>query len=107
MRASFWLLVCISSGLMHSACSSPAAAAKPPADIPQPQQDGVVRIREASRPFIETETISTVKTGQSVAAPARVDFRDGAVSQLAAPLDGRIVKVHVRPANASTRAIRS
>lgn len=96
MRASAWLFVCISSVLMHSGCSSPAAAAKPPADIPQPQQDGVVRIREASRPFIATETISTVKTGQSVAAPARVDFRDGAVSQLAAPLDGRILKVHVQ-----------
>jgi cobalt-zinc-cadmium efflux system membrane fusion protein len=96
MRARVLMLVCISSVLMHSACSSPVAAAKPPADAPPPQQDGVVRIREASRPFIETETISTVKTGQSVAAPARVDFRDGAVSQLAAPLDGRIVKVHVQ-----------
>jgi len=55
-----------------------------------------VHIREASRPFIETEIVSGAKTGVSVTAPARADFRDGAVSQLGAPLDGRIVKVHVQ-----------
>ena len=36
------------------------------------------------------------RSGESVAAPARVDFRDGAVSQLGAPLDGRIVKVNAQ-----------
>ena len=30
-----------------------------------------------------------------ITAPARVDFRDGAISQVGTPLEGRIVTVHV------------
>jgi multidrug efflux pump subunit AcrA (membrane-fusion protein) len=37
--------------------------------------------------------------GARPSAPARADFRDGAVAQLGAPLDGRIVKVHVQIGN--------
>jgi membrane fusion protein, heavy metal efflux system len=96
MRASALLLVCFLTSLTLSACSAPAAAAKPSRDIQGPQQDGVVHIREASRPYIMTETVSGARSGESISAPARVDFRDGAVSQLGAPLDGRIVKVHVQ-----------
>jgi membrane fusion protein, heavy metal efflux system len=99
MRASAFPFLCLISTLASSACSAPAAAAKPPGDIPEPQRDGVVRIREASRPFITTETVSGARSGESVTAPARVDFRDGAVSQLGAPLDGRIVNVHVQIGN--------
>ena len=96
MRASAFLFVCLFCALAASACSAPAAAGKPARDVEEPQKDGVVHIREASKPFIATETVSGARTGESVTAPARVDFRDGAVSQLGAPLDGRIVKVHVQ-----------
>jgi len=96
MRASVLLLVCALGALTQSACSAPAAAAKSPRAVPEPPQDGAVHIREASRPFIVTETVSGARSGESIAAPARVDFRDGAVSQLGAPLDGRIVKVNVQ-----------
>ncbi len=97
MRASVLIFVCVLSVLIHSGCSAPAAAGKPRRDVPDaPPQDGVIHIREASRPFIVTETVSSARSGESVAAPARVDFRDGAVSQLGAPLDGRIVKVNVQ-----------
>src|SRR5438552_8226507 len=95
MRASALLSICVLSVLLSSACSAPAAA-KPPRDIPEPPQDGAIHIREASRPFIVTETVTGARSGESVAAPARVDFRDGAVSQLGAPLDGRIVKVNAQ-----------
>jgi cobalt-zinc-cadmium efflux system membrane fusion protein len=96
MRASLLISVCVLAVLTCTACSAPAAAAKPQRNLPPPEQDGVVHIREASRPFIMTETVSGTRKGDSVTAQARVDFRDGAVSQLGAPLDGRIVKVQVQ-----------
>ena len=97
MRASVLLVVCLFSAFTVSACSAPAAAAKPPRDVPAAApEDGAVRIREASRTFIVTETVSGARSSESITAPARVDFRDGAVSQLGTPLDGRIVKVNVQ-----------
>src|SRR5215510_8287017 len=95
MRAACLLSVCVLAATAL-ACSSPASAAKAPRDRPDPPTGGLVHIREASRPFIATEMVSGAKSGESVTAPARADFRDGAVSQLGAPLDGRIVTVHVQ-----------
>jgi len=97
MRASMVFCVCLVSAVMVSGCSAPEAAASKPPDTSTPQQqDGVIHIRDASRPFIATETVSGAKSVTSVTAPARVEFRDGAVSQLGAPLDGRVLKVHVQ-----------
>ena len=98
MRASALVVLYILIAAAVSSCSAPAAAEKPARSVPDaiPQDDGVVHIREASRPFIVTESVSGARSGASVSAPARVDFRDGAVSQLGAPLDGRIVKVDVQ-----------
>jgi cobalt-zinc-cadmium efflux system membrane fusion protein len=96
MRASMLLYLCLFSTLLAAACSSPEAAASKAVDSPEPQQDGVIHIREASRPFITTETVSGAKGVASITAPARVEFRDGAVSQLGAPLDGRVLKVQVQ-----------
>src|SRR5215471_2810398 len=77
------LLACLLSTPFLYACSPP-------------QQDGVVHIREGSKEFIQTETVSGARTDVAVSAPARVEFRDGAVSQLGAPLDGRVVKVNAQ-----------
>jgi len=96
MRASLLLYVCLFSAVFGAGCSSPEAAASKPAETQEPQVDGVVHIREASRPFITTETVSGARSVASVTAPARVEFRDGAVSQVGAPLDGRVLKVHVQ-----------
>jgi len=97
MRASLLMFVCLLSTVFFSACSAPAAAEKPARDVPGPApQDGVVHIREASKAFIATETVSGTKAGEAVTAPARVEFREGALSQIGAPLDGRIVKVNVQ-----------
>jgi len=95
VRAICLLSICVLA-VAALACSSPASAAKPPRDPPDSPLDGLVHIREASRPFIATETVSGAKSGESVTAPARAEFRDGALSQLGAPLDGRIVTVHVQ-----------
>src|SRR5436309_1320396 len=96
MRASALLYLCLFSALTTAGCSSPEAATSKPADAPEPVQDGVVHIHEASRPFVATEIVSGARTVTSITAAARVEFRDGAVSQLGAPLDGRVLKVHVQ-----------
>jgi cobalt-zinc-cadmium efflux system membrane fusion protein len=82
---------------LTAACSSPQAATEerqlPP---PQTRDDGIVHIQDASRQFIGVETVSGDKSSQIVGAPARVEFRDGAVSQLGSLCDGRVVAVHVQ-----------
>jgi cobalt-zinc-cadmium efflux system membrane fusion protein len=75
-------------------CGSPAADATPETKAAPAREEGVVHVQDASRQFIEVEDVSAAKSGSSVSAPARVDFRDGAVSQVGAPLEGRVVAVH-------------
>lgn len=70
-----------------SVSSSPAAASAPA---------GTIRVPDASREFIGVETVGGAVTGSPVSAPAHVEFREGAVSQIGVPLSGRVIKVHVR-----------
>src|SRR5262249_43696861 len=51
---------------------------------------------ESSRPFIEVERAGSQVNDGTVTAPARVEFREGAVSKIGATLSGRVVAVHVR-----------
>jgi cobalt-zinc-cadmium efflux system membrane fusion protein len=81
-------------GCLVAGCSAPTAAPKPEPQ-PVPTEDGVVRIQDRSRQFVEVNEVSDATSGSTVTAPARVDFRDGAVSQVGAPLEGRIAAVHV------------
>lgn len=62
----------------------------------QPPLDGVVVVPEASWQFIEVDRVTARENAAVLRAPARVDFRDGAVSRLGAPLAGRVEQVHVR-----------
>jgi len=89
------VLACLMSQMLY-ACSRPAAALPPARTFTIPPDDGVIHIREASKPFIETETVTGTRTDVAIDAPARVEFRDGAVSELGAPLDGRVVKVNAQ-----------
>ena len=77
-------------------CSEPSMSAKTEQSLPQKPEEGVVRIPDASRQYIEVQEVSGTRTDAAISAPARVDFREGAVSQIGAPLDGRVVEVHVR-----------
>ena len=97
-RAPLVWMVAVCS-FVAAACSRPTSA-QSPAKAEQPasssvHEQGVVTIQPASRPFIEVEEVSATKTDSMVSAPARVDFRDGAVSQVGVPLDGRVQLVHV------------
>jgi cobalt-zinc-cadmium efflux system membrane fusion protein len=82
--------------VLLTSCSHPAAQAAeheplPPAAV----DDGTVRIGKGSQPFITVETVSGERSASMIGAPAHVEFKEGAVSQLGAPLDGRVVAVHV------------
>ena len=81
--------------LVTTGCTQSRAEQKPERPRPPAREEGEVRIQDASRPFIQVEEVSAARSDSTVAAPARVDFRDGAVSQVGAPLEGRVVTVHV------------
>jgi cobalt-zinc-cadmium efflux system membrane fusion protein len=85
--------------VLAAGCSPPKAAAQSVATTEPPaaraREEGVVRIQDASRSFIQVEEVSAARSDSTVSAPARVDFRDGAVSQVGAPLEGRVQIVHV------------
>jgi membrane fusion protein, heavy metal efflux system len=85
----FWFLAPGCSGA--STASSTEAAAET-----QPAPDGVVQVPEASWQFIQVERLAAQENAAVLRAPARIAFRDGAVSKLGAPLAGRVERVHVR-----------
>ena len=82
-------------GLSPAGCTSPAAEPRPDQPAPAPVEEGVVHIQDRSRQFVEVDEVSAARSGSTITAPARVDFRDGAVSQVGVPLEGRIIAVHV------------
>jgi len=56
--------------------------------------DGIVHIKPESQSYVTVEAVAATQTDSTVAVPAHIEFRDGAVSQVGAPLDGRILRVH-------------
>ena len=101
MSALVWRSVAtplLLAGLLTAGCqhSEQVEAPGTAAQTAPPVEDGVVRIQQASLPFINVQEVTGEGTRSTLSAPARVDFRDGAVSQIGAPLEGRVVTVHVR-----------
>jgi multidrug efflux pump subunit AcrA (membrane-fusion protein) len=58
--------------------------------------DGALRVREDSLPFIEVQTVGDAQVPTLVRAPARLAFREGAASEVGAPVEGRVTEVHAR-----------
>lgn len=83
-----------------TACGAGAEASDPEVSFrpgtAELMDDGAVRIREDSAPFIDVEGVGEDSVPTLVRAPGRIAFRDGAVSEVGAPVDGRITEVHVR-----------
>ena len=77
-----------------SAAEGETVAFSPPTSTPR--SDGTVRLGVASRPYVVTEAVAFGDASPVVAAPARIAFRDGAVSQVNLPITGRVTAVHVR-----------
>lgn len=86
-----WLLACV------AACSpavGETVAFSPPPSTPRP--DGTVRLARESRPYVVTRKVELGAASPVVLAPARIAFRDGAVSQVNLPITGRITQIHVK-----------
>jgi cobalt-zinc-cadmium efflux system membrane fusion protein len=89
-----FLFIWVLCGLGCSA-SSRASTPPPTAEVER-LPEGVVQIPEASRQFIRVQRLAPEKSAGVLRAPARVAFRDGAVSRLGAPFAGRVERVQVR-----------
>ena len=57
---------------------------------------GHVAVPPGALSFVRTEPVTSGGASAVVEAPARVTFRDGAVSRVGAPVPGRVQEVHVR-----------
>ena len=92
MTRWLWLgLACV------AACSSAVGETvsfSPPPSTPRP--DGTVRLSRRSAPYVTTQKVERGASSPVVLAPARLAFRDGAVSQVATPIVGRIAEIHVK-----------
>ena len=55
-----------------------------------------MRLARESRPYVTSERIALGASSPVVQAPARIAFRDGAVSQVNLPITGRIAAIHVK-----------
>lgn len=78
-------------------CSSTAESQ--PAFSPPPSvagADQTVTVSDASRLYITTQAVALDAAAAVVRAPARVAFRDGAVSQINLPVPGRVTSVLVK-----------
>lgn len=75
-----------------------ASADTPPTFSPAPavaRPDTSVDVDPGSRPYVTSQVIALESNAPVVRAPARVAFRDGAVSQINLPIAGRVTAVHV------------
>jgi membrane fusion protein, heavy metal efflux system len=88
----------VALALLASACSSTADGQTtehaPPASTPRP--DGTVRVQPQSRSYVVSQPVALDTTSAIVRAPAKVAFRDGAVSQVSTPVPGRVTAIQVK-----------
>ena len=93
---SLWLCLVFAActgakGTAPTAAPTPAAPTQATGDLKQ----GEVRLSASSLAYVKVEAVSLEPEHAVIRAPARVAFRDGAVSKVGAPIPGRIMKLHV------------
>jgi cobalt-zinc-cadmium efflux system membrane fusion protein len=59
------------------------------------ENDGI-RLADQSREYVVIETVANGGSDVTIRAPARVTFRDNAVSRVGAPIAARVMKLHVQ-----------
>ena len=59
------------------------------------ENDGI-RLADDSRQYVVIETVAAGGSEVTIRAPARVTFRDNAVSRVGAPIGARVMKLHVQ-----------
>jgi cobalt-zinc-cadmium efflux system membrane fusion protein len=89
LRAVLLVLLAACSGTAESQPSfAPAASVT--------NADHSVSVSEKSKAYVATQTVALEAAAPVVRAPARLAFRDGAVSQINLPVPGRVTQVHVK-----------
>ena len=103
MRASVYLLsaslaLSALSGIAFTAgCGNDAAAVETFSPGPSaPEGDGKVRLQPGSRAYVKVQVLAPTPEASTQRAPARIEFRDGAVSRVGAPIGGRVAAVSVK-----------
>lgn len=98
LRLALPLLLLPLAPVALSACGQDAAAQEPGfrAATAERLDDGALRIREDSLPFLTVTAVGADQVPTLVRAPGRVAFREGAVSEVGAPVEGRVTAVHVQ-----------
>lgn len=66
-----------------------------PSNVKAVENDGV-EIAPPSRAFITVEQVGSQQAHVTLRAPARVAFRDSAISRVGAPIPARVMKLHVK-----------
>lgn len=87
------------AALLAAACSKPhlpEEAAPDERPMTATLDDGGVRLDARSRPYVVVEAIGEDKSAVTLRAPARVAFRDNAVSRVGAPIAARVMELSVR-----------
>jgi cobalt-zinc-cadmium efflux system membrane fusion protein len=87
--------------LLAAACTKPHAPAEEPVNEDRPTNawlaDGGIRMDERSRPYVTVKTVGEDSSSAvTLRAPARVAFRDNAVSRVGAPIAARVMELSVR-----------
>ncbi len=83
--------------LVLAACSASAESQSEYAASPaHSDASGAIKVSAASRPYVVVKPVGYDAATAIVRAPARVAFRDGAVSRLDTPVPGRVTEVRVK-----------
>ncbi|HEY0134440.1 MAG TPA: efflux RND transporter periplasmic adaptor subunit [Nannocystis sp.] len=83
---------------LFAACTAPAAEVPPPERAPSAtiEEGGNIRLDARARAFVVVEAIGNTPTDVTIRAPARVAFRDTAISRVGSPIPARVMKIHVQ-----------
>lgn len=85
--------------LLVAGCSAkPVPAEEPATDRPTNAwlEDGGVRLDARSRPYVLVKAVGEDSSSVTLRAPARVAFRDNAVSRVGAPIAARVMDLQAR-----------
>lgn len=87
------LLACKAGAQPEAAPAESGEAARP--SNAWMEGDGI-RLADTSRPYVEVQEVGSDEQGVTIRAPARVQFRDSALSRVGAPIASRVMKLHVQ-----------
>ena len=95
-RLGLALLLVASACQVGAHASGPAEQAEDSRPLAAKLVGEAIVLDEAARSYITVEEVGSADTGVTIRAPARLAFRDNAVSQVGAPIASRVMKLHVR-----------